>query len=77
MRKDKKEHITTVAMITRRLKKGKTYDDFRRAWFHTTGFGVGGKNKGGSNNMTQPLPKNGTGYTRQGRRSSPVDGPAR
>jgi len=31
--------MITVAIITRRLKEGKTYDDFRKAWFHTTGFG--------------------------------------
>ncbi|WP_394698770.1 ROK family protein [uncultured Methanoregula sp.] len=44
--------VTTVSIITRRLKEGKTYDDFRRAWFHTTGFGVGGKEwQGGSNRM--------------------------
>ena len=41
------EHITTVAMITRRLREGKTYDDFRNVWYHTTGFGV---NKAGSSN---------------------------
>lgn len=29
-----------IAMITRTLKPGKTYDDFRQAWFHTTGFGI-------------------------------------
>ena len=27
-------------MITRRLKEGKTYEDFRKAWFHTIGFGT-------------------------------------
>jgi hypothetical protein len=32
-----------VSIITRRLKEGKTYDDFRKAWFHTTGFGVSSK----------------------------------
>ena len=32
-----------VAIIKRRLKEGKTYDDFRKAWYHTTGFGT--KNK--------------------------------
>ena len=31
---------TTVAIVTRRLKEGKTYEDFRRAWYHTVGFGV-------------------------------------
>ncbi len=29
-----------VAMVTRTLKSGKTYDDYRKAWFHTTGFGM-------------------------------------
>lgn len=29
-----------VAMVTRTLKPGKTYDDYRRAWFHTMGFGI-------------------------------------
>ncbi len=32
--------MITVAIITRRLREGKTYDDFRKAWFHTTGFGT-------------------------------------
>lgn len=32
--------MTTVAIVTRKLKEGKTYDDFRKAWFHTTGFGT-------------------------------------
>jgi predicted NBD/HSP70 family sugar kinase len=42
--------VTTVSILTRRLKEGKTYDDFRRAWFHTTGFGVRGKEVDGSGN---------------------------
>jgi hypothetical protein len=29
-----------VAIIRRRLKEGKTYEDFRRAWYHTVGFGT-------------------------------------
>lgn len=29
-----------VAVIKRVLKDGKTYEDFRKAWFHTKGFGV-------------------------------------
>ena len=29
-----------VAIIHRRLKEGKTYDDYRKAWFHATGFGI-------------------------------------
>lgn len=28
-----------VAIITRKLKSGKSYADFRKAWFHTVGFG--------------------------------------
>ncbi|OPX60423.1 MAG: hypothetical protein A4E25_00493 [Methanobacterium sp. PtaB.Bin024] len=28
-----------VSIIKRRLKEGKTYEDFRKAWYHTTGFG--------------------------------------
>jgi len=40
--------MTTVSILTRRLKEGKTYDDFRKAWFHSTGFGVNGKEVKGS-----------------------------
>ncbi|MBI4813479.1 MAG: ROK family protein [Methanobacterium sp.] len=29
-----------VSIITRRLKEGKTYEDFRKAWYHTIGFGI-------------------------------------
>ena len=29
-----------VAIVTRRLKEGKTYEDFRQAWYHTVGFGT-------------------------------------
>jgi hypothetical protein len=32
--------MITVAIVTRRLREGKTYEDFRKAWFHTTGFGT-------------------------------------
>jgi hypothetical protein len=32
--------VITVAVVTRRLKEGKTYEDFRRAWYHTVGFGT-------------------------------------
>ena len=39
--------IRTVSILTRRLKEGRTYEDFRRAWFHTTGFAVKGKDAGG------------------------------
>ena len=28
-----------ISILTRRLKRGKTYEDFRRAWFHSVGFG--------------------------------------
>jgi hypothetical protein len=48
--KQNEEHVTTVAIITRRLREGKTYDDFRKAWYHTTGFGVKGKDYTGSSN---------------------------
>jgi hypothetical protein len=29
-----------VAIVTRTLKQEKTYDDYRKAWFHTNGFGI-------------------------------------
>ncbi|MDO8953303.1 MAG: ROK family protein [Gammaproteobacteria bacterium] len=29
-----------IAIVTRTLKAGKTYDDYRKAWFHTNGFGI-------------------------------------
>jgi len=29
-----------MVIITRRLKKGKTYEDFRKAWYHTIGYGT-------------------------------------
>ena len=29
-----------VAIVTRRLREGKSYEDFRRAWHHNVGFGV-------------------------------------
>lgn len=35
--------MITVAIVTRRLKEGKTYDDFRKAWYHKTGFGTSSK----------------------------------
>ena len=28
-----------ISILTRRLRKGKTYDDFRKAWYHTVGYG--------------------------------------
>lgn len=32
-----------TAIIKRRLKEGKTYEDFRKAWYHTVGFGTDNK----------------------------------
>lgn len=32
--------MIAVAIVRRRLRPGKTYDDFRRAWYHQTGFGA-------------------------------------
>ncbi|GAB6286612.1 MAG: hypothetical protein STSR0009_28140 [Methanoregula sp.] len=32
--------MITVAIVTRKLKEGKTYEDFRKAWYHTVGFGM-------------------------------------
>jgi hypothetical protein len=29
-----------IIILTRRLKKDKTYEDFRKAWYHTVGYGV-------------------------------------
>jgi len=29
-----------VTIIHRRLREGKTFDDYRKAWFHATGFGA-------------------------------------
>ena len=37
--------VTAVSIITRRLKEGKTYEDFWKAWFHGTGFGIAGAGK--------------------------------
>ncbi len=45
---EKPELVRTVSILTRRLKEGKTYEDFRRAWFHTTGFGTAGKETDGN-----------------------------
>jgi predicted NBD/HSP70 family sugar kinase len=28
-----------LSIVTRQLREGRTYDDFRRAWYHTVGFG--------------------------------------
>lgn len=46
-----------VSIITRRLKEGKTYEDFRRAWYHTIGFGID------SDSSTKPKPPLGRLYT--------------
>jgi len=43
--------VTAVAIVTRRLKEGKTYGDFRKAWFHSTGFGIAGSSGQGKNTM--------------------------
>ena len=32
-----------ISIISRRLKEDKTYEDFRRAWYHTVGFGTKAK----------------------------------
>jgi len=32
--------VKGVAMITRTLREGKTFDDYREAWYHTRGFGL-------------------------------------
>ncbi len=32
--------MKTVAIVVRTLKEGKTYEDFRKAWYHTQGFGT-------------------------------------
>ena len=32
--------MIAVAIVKRRLREGKTYDDFRHAWYHGTGFGA-------------------------------------
>jgi hypothetical protein len=33
--------MIVVSILTRRLKSGKTYQDFRKAWYHTVGYGTG------------------------------------
>lgn len=48
MAQEKPELMTTVLLLPRRQKEGKTYTEFRKAWFHTTGFGVKGKEVDGS-----------------------------
>lgn len=32
--------VKGVAIISRTLREGKTFDDYRKAWYHTHGFGV-------------------------------------
>jgi len=32
-----------VSILTRRLKEGKSYEDFRRSWYHTVGYGIPAK----------------------------------
>ena len=29
-----------ISILTRRLKEGKAYEDFRKAWYHTVGYGT-------------------------------------
>jgi hypothetical protein len=35
--------MIVVSILTRRLREGKTYEDFRKAWYHTVGYGSPGK----------------------------------
>ena len=35
--------MIAVSIISRRLKEGKTYEDSRKAWYHTVGFGTASK----------------------------------
>jgi len=55
MAAEKPELVTKVSILTRRRREGKTYDDFRKAWFHTTCFGVKGKEVEGSSNQMYSL----------------------
>jgi hypothetical protein len=48
------DSVTEVSIITRRLKEGKTYEDFRKAWFHSTGFGNGKNTMYSMINMFDP-----------------------
>jgi hypothetical protein len=32
--------VIAVAILRRRLREGKTYEDFRKAWYHGSGFGA-------------------------------------
>jgi hypothetical protein len=55
MAADNTNLVTTVSILARRLREGKRYGDFRKAWFHTTGFGVEGKDAEGSSNRMYSL----------------------
>jgi hypothetical protein len=35
--------MIVISIITRKLRKGKTYEDFRKAWYHIVGFGTASK----------------------------------
>jgi hypothetical protein len=35
--------MLVLSIVTRRLREGKTYEDFRKAWYHTVGFGTPSK----------------------------------
>jgi len=35
--------MLVLSIVTRRLKEGKTYEDFRKLWYHTVGFGTPSK----------------------------------
>jgi len=35
--------MIAISIITRKLREGKTYEDFRKAWYHTVGFGTTSK----------------------------------
>jgi hypothetical protein len=48
--------MMVVSIITRRLKEGKTYEDFRKAWYHTIGFGI-------ESDSSKPEPPLGRLYT--------------
>jgi len=32
--------LMVISILTRRLRPGKTYEDFRKAWYHSMGFGI-------------------------------------
>jgi len=35
--------MMVISILTRRLRRGKTYADFRKAWYHTVGYGTPSK----------------------------------